>query len=117
MKKLFLSFLPLLLVLVSGFAAQAQFSTTVKWGEPGAVKVLKGTSYAAATEVTLPAGATEVTLTEAAGYFFEGINDWVVTKATLDGANQALTTAAFNNPTPVFNLRAQYSGIAGNFNG
>ena len=70
MKKLFLSFLPLLLVLVSGFAAQAQFSTTVKWGEPGAVKVLKGTSYAAATEVTLPAGATEVTLTEAAGYFF-----------------------------------------------
>lgn len=117
MKKLFLSFLPLLLLLVSGFAAQAQFTTTVTWGEPGAVKVLKGDPYSAATEVELPAGATEVTLTEAAGYFFEGVDGWVITKASLDGVSQALTSRVFGEAKELFNMRAQYPGIAGNFNG
>lgn len=81
------------------------------------MKVLKGNSYRVATEVTLPAGATEVTLTEAAGYFFVGINDWVVTKAMLNGASQTIGKASYSDPTPVFSLSAQYAGTATKFNG
>ena len=43
MKKLLLSFLPLLLVVLGGFSASAQdFSTTVTWATPGSIEVIKG---------------------------------------------------------------------------
>lgn len=55
MKKLLLSFLPLLLVVLGGFSASAQGSATVKWTVPGSIEVIKGTSptATAAQKITL----------------------------------------------------------------
>lgn len=72
MKKLLLSFLPLLLVVLGGFSASAQGSATVKWTVPGSIEVIKGTSPTATA-------AQKITLTPDQTSFvaeFTGISTW-----------------------------------------
>ena len=66
MKKLLLSFLPLLLVVLGGFSASAQdFSTTVTWATPGSIEVIKGgnPTLSTAEKMTLGPDQTSFTVT------------------------------------------------------
>lgn len=94
MKKLLLSFLPLLLTVLCGFQASA-FSTTVTWEIPGSVKLYEGNPNPALSPKVIPLGAdqTSITLTtKDKQYYFIGDNGYKLEGATRDGVKMNFTT-------------------------
>lgn len=101
-----------------GFSASAQdWSTTITWNNPGSVKVLKGSTYAAATPVTIPEGASSVTLTEAAGYFVVAADGYVITAADLNGTAKSVNLVDYSSGVKGVSIRAQYPGDKTAYNG
>lgn len=108
----------MIIVSALGFSASAQdWSTTVAWNDPGSVKVLKGTSYAAATPVEIPDGATSVTLTEATGYFVVAADGYALTSASLDGTSKTIGLVDYSSGVKGVSIRAQYPGDKNAYNG
>ncbi len=108
MKKLLLSFLPVLLALTA-FTAKAQddFSATVTWNASGTIKVLKGSSPAYGTEVEI-GDATSYTVTEKADYMFIPTESNFIASAMMDG-NALTLTKNWNDGGYYFKLNAEYS--------
>lgn len=98
MKKLLLSFLPLLLVVLGGFETQAQnFSTTVTWSVPGSIEVIKGgnPTLTSAVKQTLAPDQTSFTITsDESAYWFKPAEGY-----TLEGA-----TPVVNGKADIMNL-------------
>lgn len=118
MKKFLLSLLTMIVATTLGFSASAQdWSTTITWNNPGSVKVLKGTSYAAATPVTIAEGATSVTLTEATGYFVVPAEGYVITAADLNGTSKPVNVVDYATQTKGVSIRANYPGDKNSYNG
>ena len=108
----------MLIVSALGFTASAQdWSTTIEWNDPGSVKVLKGTSYAAATPVEIADDATSITLTEATGYFVVAADGYALTSASLDGTNKPINVVDYATSTKGVSIRAQYPGDKNAYNG
>lgn len=111
MKKLLLSFLTLVVAAVCGVSASAQaWSTTVKWTDPGSIIIKKGTSYTTATVVDIAPDATEVTLTEATGYFVIGAEGYEVVNGDLNGTIKQAITVDYSTGIKGISIRAQYGG-------
>ena len=99
MKKLLLSFLLLLPVVLGGFRSHAaDYTVTVQWDIPGSVEVIKGSSPTVGTYETLAleAGQTSLTITGADHtdspenyYWFKAAEDY-----TLQGADNQITGKA-----------------------
>lgn len=117
MKKTLLSLLTMMVVSALGFTASAQdWSFTVNWNHPGAVKVLKGSSLSTAETVGTPSGATSVTLTEAAQYYFVANEGFVLDSAELGG--QVLPASPVGgSDTKGFDINAGLSFNKDYFNG
>ena len=94
MKKLLLSFLPLLLVVLGGFSASAQdFSTTVTWATPGSIEVIKGgnPTLSTAEKMTLGPDQTSFTVTsDESAYWFKAAEGY-----TLEGATPVVNGKAY----------------------
>lgn len=94
MKKLLLSFLPLLLVVLGGFSASAQdFSTTVTWATPGSIEVIKGgnPTLSTAEKMTLGPDQTSFTVTsDESAYWFKAAEGY-----TLEGATPIVNGKAY----------------------
>ena len=93
MKKLLLTFLPLLLVVLGGFTATAQdFSVTVTWTVPGSIEVIKGgnPTLASAVKQTLAPGQTSFTVTETdAAYWFKPTEGYTLEDASYNERNKS----------------------------
>lgn len=94
MKKLLLSFLPLLLVVLGGLSASAQdFSTTVTWATPGSIEVIKGgnPTLSTAEKMTLGPDQTSFTVTsDESAYWFKAAEGY-----TLEGATPVVNGKAY----------------------
>lgn len=118
MKKFLSSMLPLLMAILCWGTASAQWSTTVKWDEPGSIQILTGTTSASSsTPMDLPASATSVTLTEAKAYFIAPADGYAITSVTLDGEPQTLGTLSYTNPTKIYSITANWASKAETWNG
>lgn len=107
MKKLLLSFLPMLFALLAFNANAQDFSATVTWDKPGSIQVKKGSSPAYATPVEIADDATSFTVNEKEDYLFIPTEDYFIESATMNGANQNLTPD-YNTGAKYFKLLAKY---------
>jgi len=107
MKKLLLSFLPVLLALTA-FTAKAQtFTATVTWDTPGTIKVLKGSNPAYGTEVEV-GNATSYTVTEKADYMFIPTEGNFIESAMMDDTALKLSKN-YNDGGYYFKLEAEWN--------
>ncbi len=107
MKKLLLSFLPMLFALLAFNANAQDFSATVTWDKPGSIQVKKGSSPAYATPVEIADDATSFTVNEKEDYIFFPTEDYFIESATMNGANQSLTPD-YSTGAKYFKLQAKY---------
>lgn len=107
MKKLLLSFLPLLLVVLTGFSAQAR-TVTVQWDVPGGIVLYQSPTSSVVSADTpvidLSADATSYTISESDDnkqyYTFYPVEGYYIESATLsDGSAVALQTASWSDGT------------------
>lgn len=118
MKRFLFSLLTLVVTVVCGFSVSAQdWSTTVKWEIPGSIQIMKGTAFASATAVDIPADATEVTLTEATGYFVIAADGYALVSADLDGTAKTIGLVDYSSGIKGVSIRAQYNGDKTAYNG
>ena len=93
MKKLLLTFLPLLLVVLGGFTASAQdFSVTVTWTVPGSIEVIKGSNptMSSAVKQTLAPGQTSFTVTDTdVAYWFKPTEGYTLEDASYNERNKS----------------------------
>ena len=107
----------MMIVSALGFTASAQdWTFTVNWNTPGAVKVLKGSPFTSAEPIELASGATSVTLTEADQYYFVANGGFVLESAELGG--QVLPASPIGGTdTKGFDINAALSFNKDYFNG
>ncbi len=92
-----------------GFNASAQdWSFTVNWNTPGAVKVLKGSPFTSAQPVEVASGATSVTLTDAAQYYFVANDGYSLLSASMNGMTLGPSRLG-GTDTMGFDIAAQYN--------
>lgn len=117
MKRFLFSLLTFVVAAVCGFSASAQdWSTTVKWETPGSIQIKKGTSYSSATAIDIPADATEITLTEATGYFVLATDGYELVSGDLVGTSKPVVKD-WSTGDKYINIRANYTADKEAYNG
>lgn len=113
MKKLLLSFLPMLFALLAFNANAQDFSATVTWDKPGSIQVKKGSSPAYATPVEIADDATSFTATTKDEFLFIANEGYYLGKAMMDGKEQNITTDYSGNKFYKLNAKYQSATLNG----
>ncbi|MDE6333566.1 MAG: hypothetical protein K2L77_02855, partial [Muribaculaceae bacterium] len=127
MKKLLFSFLPVLLVVLSGIRSYAaDYSVTVQWDTPGSIEVIKGSSPTLATSVKLDLAADQTSLTFTQDDYTDGKPEniyWFIPAADykLTGASEKVGNNAsivdMGGGANYFKLQLQYASSQTALNG